>query len=70
VKNILSICLILAISFGFTQPVTNKKLPNITISDLQGKPVNIQEIIEVAGKADTTLSKITSQFISRIGELS
>jgi len=44
VKNILSIFIILAISFGFTQPVSNKQLPNITISDLQGKPVNIQEI--------------------------
>ncbi|HUR30364.1 MAG TPA: TlpA disulfide reductase family protein [Saprospiraceae bacterium] len=43
-KNILAIFIVLAISFGFTQPISNKTLPNITISDLQGKPVNIQEI--------------------------
>lgn len=53
-KNILSILLVLAISFGFTQPVTNKKLPDITIADLQGKPVNIQEF--TAGGKITVLS--------------
>lgn len=53
-KNILSLLLVLAISFGFTQPVTNKKLPDITIADLQGKPVNIQEF--TAGGKITVLS--------------
>ena len=53
-KNILSLLLLLAISFGFTQPVTNKKLPDITIADLQGKPVNIQEF--AAGGKITVLS--------------
>ena len=43
-KNILSILFLVAISFGFTQPDTNKRLPNVTIADLQGKPVNIQEL--------------------------
>jgi peroxiredoxin len=43
VKIFSAILIIVAISFGFTGPDTNKRLPNITISDLQGKPVNIQE---------------------------
>jgi len=43
VKIIISALLLIALSFGFTGPVVNKKLPNVTIADLQGKPVNIQE---------------------------
>lgn len=37
------ICLFLGflLSTGFTSPDVSKKLPNITIADLQGKPVNI-----------------------------
>jgi peroxiredoxin len=44
VKSTLYILLLLvSISFGFTGgPVTEKRLPNITIANLQGKPVNIQ----------------------------
>ena len=42
-KIIISALLLIALSFGFTGPVVNKKLPNVTIADLQGKPVNIQE---------------------------
>ena len=53
-KNILSLVLLLAISFGFTQPVTNKRLPDVTIADLQGKPVKIQDI--AAGGKITVLS--------------
>lgn len=43
-KHFISFLLLIAISFGFTHPVTNKRLPDITIADLQGKPVNIQEL--------------------------
>lgn len=43
VKNILSILFICTLIFGFTNPT--KRLPNITIADLQGKPVNIQEYV-------------------------
>ena len=53
-KSILAIILISAVSFAFDQPVTNKRLPNITIADLQGKPVNIQEF--AAGGQTTILS--------------
>ena len=42
-KIVLSIILLTAVSFGFTSHETSKKLPDITITDLQGKPVNIQE---------------------------
>lgn len=42
-KTFLSILIIAAITFGFSNPDTNKRLPDITIADLQGKPVNIQE---------------------------
>lgn len=44
-KNILSILVLTALSFAFTQPVANKRLPNVTIADLQGKSVNIQEYV-------------------------
>ena len=44
-KSILSLLLIAAISFGFSLSTANKKLPDITISDLQGKPVKIQEYV-------------------------
>ena len=40
-KFIISLFLGIALSMGFTHPDTSKKLPNITITDLQGKPVNI-----------------------------
>ncbi len=42
-KNTVILFLIAAIMVGFTSPNTSKKLPNITVTDLQGKPVNIQE---------------------------
>ena len=42
-KTFLSILIIAAITFGFSNPDTNKRLPDVTIADLQGKPVNIQE---------------------------
>ena len=42
-KTFLSIFLLAAITFGFTSSDTNKRLPDVTIADLQGKPVNIQE---------------------------
>jgi len=42
VKVTLSLFLLLILSLGFTNPV-NKRLPNINVTDLQGKPVNIQE---------------------------
>lgn len=32
-----------SLSFGFTSSGVSKKLPDITITDLQGKPVKIQE---------------------------
>lgn len=43
VKNILIFCALAAFSFGFTPAHSSKKLPDITITDLQGKPVKIQE---------------------------
>ena len=42
-KNTLIFIFLAAISFGFTHPSSSKKLPDITIADLQGKPVSIQE---------------------------
>lgn len=53
-KSILAIFIITILSFAFTQPVVNKKLPDITIADLQGKPVNIQEF--ASGGKITVLS--------------
>lgn len=53
-KSIIASFLLISLSFAFTQPVVNKKLPNITIADLQGKPVNIQEF--AAGGKITILS--------------
>ncbi len=50
-KNIVSILLVAAIFLSFTHPV-EKKLPNVTIADLQGKPVNIQEFV---GTGKTTI---------------
>ena len=50
------VCLLLGlfVSTAFTGPVVNKKVPNITIADLQGKPVNIVDFTS-AGKV-TVLS--------------
>lgn len=46
-----SLLLVLAFGFGFAPPVT-KKLPNVTIADLQGKPVNI---VDYAGNSKITV---------------
>lgn len=43
VKNILIFILLASVTFGFKAPDTGKMLPDITIADLQGKPVKIQE---------------------------
>ena len=43
VKKVLIFFVLASLSFGFIPPVATKKLPDITISDLQGKPVKIQE---------------------------
>ena len=43
VKKVLIFLVLASLSFSFTHPVSTKKLPDITISDLQGKPVKIQE---------------------------
>lgn len=51
-RIVLSIILLAALSLGFTSSDGTKKLPNITIADLQGKPVNIQEY---ATKGKTTI---------------
>ncbi|MEO6130334.1 MAG: TlpA disulfide reductase family protein [Saprospiraceae bacterium] len=48
-KSILYIILLASFCFGFTLPVGDKKVPDITISNLQGKPINIQDYI-VPGK--------------------
>lgn len=45
-KNILLLVLLTFSFFGFTTPNSSKKLPDITITDLQGKPVKIQEYIK------------------------
>jgi len=45
VKSILYLVLLASLSFGFTHPDGVKRLPNITISNLQGKPVNIQDYV-------------------------
>jgi peroxiredoxin len=42
-KNTLFLLLIVATMVGFTSPNVSKKLPDITITDLAGKPVHIQE---------------------------
>ena len=42
-KNTLILLLLATIGFGFTSDQPTKLLPNISIADLQGKPVNIQE---------------------------
>lgn len=42
-KNSLILLLFASIFFGFTTDNSTKQLPNISIADLQGKPVNIQE---------------------------
>ncbi len=42
-KNTLFLFLLTATMMGFTSPNTSKKLPDITITDLAGKPVKIQE---------------------------
>lgn len=52
VKNILILAAVAAFSFAFTPPAATKKLPNITIADLQGKPVNI---VEHAAKSKITI---------------
>ena len=43
VNKALIFFIITALSFGFTGADTSKKLPDISITDLQGKPVKIQE---------------------------
>jgi peroxiredoxin len=52
VKLILSLLFLVALSMGFTPVDDAKKLPNITIADLQGKPVNI---IEAVGNEKVTV---------------
>lgn len=47
-----ALILCLAICFGFSAGEGTKKLPNITINDLQGKPVNI---ISAAGSEKITI---------------
>lgn len=42
-KNTLLLLLFASIFFGFTSDNLTKQLPNISIADLQGKQVNIQE---------------------------
>lgn len=44
-KGILCIVLLATLSFGFAQHPGEKRLPDITISTLQGKPVNIQNYV-------------------------
>ena len=44
-KSILSIILIASLSLGFAQSGGEKRLPNITISTLQGKSVNIVDYV-------------------------
>jgi len=45
-KNTLIVLLLTSVLFGFTAPDASKQLPNISIADLQGKPVNIQEYVK------------------------
>jgi|SRR5690606_25999676 cytochrome c biogenesis protein CcmG/thiol:disulfide interchange protein DsbE len=45
-KIILSITLATIISFGFKSDTLSKKLPDITIADLKGKPVRIIDYIQ------------------------
>lgn len=51
-KIFLSIFLLTALSLGFSEPSNSKRLPDVTIADLQGKPVNIQD---KATKGKTTI---------------
>lgn len=44
-KSILFLFIIVGVAFGFTSPDASKRLPDITIADLQGKPVKIQEYV-------------------------
>ncbi|MBK9984912.1 MAG: TlpA family protein disulfide reductase [Saprospiraceae bacterium] len=48
-KSILYVLLLASFAFGFTLPDGEKKVPNVTITNLQGKPINIQEYV-VKGK--------------------
>jgi peroxiredoxin len=52
VKILVSLFLGILICTAFTGPDVNKKLPNITIADLQGKPVNI---VDFTSKGKTTV---------------
>jgi peroxiredoxin len=52
VKNILIFILLVSCALGFTAPDSSKKLPDITITDLQGKPVSI---VEYAKKSPLTI---------------
>ncbi len=51
-KNILIFILLVSCALGFTAPDSSKKLPDITITDLQGKPVSI---VEYAKKSPLTI---------------
>ncbi len=44
-KILLYIAFIASLSFGFRSPDNDRKLPSISISNLQGKPINIQEYV-------------------------
>ena len=45
VKSIFYLVLFVSLSFGFTRSEGEKRLPSVTISTLQGKPVNIQDYV-------------------------
>lgn len=53
-KSKLIILVLAVLAFGFTSPDGSKTLPDITISDLQGKPIKIQEYVK--GSKTTILS--------------
>lgn len=60
-KVIISLLFAAVLTLGATQPVSPKKLPNITIADLQGKPVNI---VEFTGNGKITVLSFWASWCS------
>ena len=60
-KIFVSLLLGLFLSTAFTGPEINKKVPNITITDLQGKPVNI---VDFTSSGKTTVLSFWASWCS------
>ena len=58
-----------SLSFGFTPSDVSKKLPDITITDLQGKPVKIQEYAKESKYTILSFWAPCKRELDAIGEL-